>query len=497
MGKIGAQTIKGTIYSYLGVIVGFFSVTLLRSHGLSTEQNGVLELVTSYAMILVQLGSLGIFTASSRCFPYFRDAEKNHHGFLFLLSSIPIAGTLFFCALYFIIQFISPENNYTSFLNEYAVPILVLTIANLIFNIFDTYNRNAFFDAVTGATLREFVLKVTTAIAMGLMLFFAMPFALFLAVWLFANTIPSIIIFYKLKKEKTLNFAPNLDFLDKEKIQMLSSVSLFAVITGFTTMIIQYIDKIMIDGMINTSLTGIYGITAIFGTVVIMPSRVMYRIGSIVVAEKWKSNDLKGIASIYKKSCINQLLIGLLIFIGIWANIDNVFEMLPKNEGYEAGKYVIFFISLGGLIEMSTGLNGVILATSRYYKYDAYFFLALILLTIGANIIFIPIYGITGAAIASALTTFLFNLFRYLFIWQKFKIQPLSWNNLFIILIGSAILFLIGFLPALNWFIVDIIVRSALISILYIGIVYWFKLSPEMNGIIHSSLNKTRSFLKK
>lgn len=497
MGKIGSQTIKGTIYSYLGVIVGFFSVTLLRSHGLSTEQNGVLELITSYAMILVQLGSLGIFTASSRCFPYFRNSDKNHHGFLFLLSSIPIVGTLFFCILYLIIQSISPENNYTSFFNEYAIPILILTVANLIFNIFDTYNRNAFFDAVTGATLKEFVLKVTTAIAMGLMLFFSMPFSLFLTIWLIANTIPSIIIFYKLKKEKKLNFSPSLDFLDKEKIQMLSSVSLFAVITGFTTMIIQYIDKIMIDGMINTSLTGIYGITAIFGTVVIMPSRVMYRIGSIIVAEKWKSNDLAGIASVYKKSCINQLLIGLLIFIGIWANIDNVFEMLPKNEGYEAGKYVIFFISLGGLIEMSTGLNGVILATSKYYKYDTYFFLALILLTIGANILFIPIYGITGAAIASALTTFLFNLFRYLFIWKKFKIQPLSWNNLFILFIGVAILFVIGLMPSLKWFIFDIIVRSGLISIIYIGLVYWFKLSPEMNNVIHSSLNKIQDFLNR
>ncbi len=492
MGKIGTQTIKGTIYSYLGVIVGFFSVTLLRSHGLTTEQNGILELIISYTMILVQLGSLGIFSASSRCFPYFRDAEHNHHGFLFLLSAIPIVGTLFFSILYFLIQFIIPENNYTSFLNEWAGPILILTVANLIFNIFDTYNRNAFFDAVTGATLKEFLLKVSTAIAMGVMLFFSLPFHLFLSIWLFANVIPSILIFYKLQRNNHLNFKPSLKFLDKEKVHMLTNVSLFAVISGFTTMVIQYIDKIMIDGMINTSLTGIYGITAIFGTVVIMPSRVMYRIGSIVVSEKWKSNDLAGIASVYKKSCINQLLIGLLIFIGIWANIDNVFKMLPQNEGYEAGKYVIFFISLGGLIEMSTGLNGVLLATSKYYRYDTYFFIALIVLTILANIIFIPIYGITGAAIASALTTFLFNLFRYLFIWRKFKIQPFGWKNLYILIIGIVILLIIGLLPAFEWFIMDIIVRSGIITIVYVSLVYWLNLSSEMNNIIDNILKKIK-----
>src|SRR5690606_6002390 len=158
-----------------------------------------------------------------------------------------------FSLLYFIIQFIIPVNNYTTFLNDWAGPILILTAANLIFNAFDTYNRNALFDAVTGATLKEFVLKISTAIVMGLMLFFALPFPLFLSIWLFANVIPSIIIFYKLKQNNHLNFNPDLKFLDKEKVHMLTNVSLFAVISGFTTMIIQYIDKIMIDGMINTS----------------------------------------------------------------------------------------------------------------------------------------------------------------------------------------------------------------------------------------------------
>src|SRR5690606_4630905 len=299
--------------------------------------------------------------------------------------------------------------------------------------------------------------KTTVAIAMGLMLFLALPFQTFLVIWILANAIPTILIFLKLRRKNEINLRPDLKFLNPPLVKMLTSVSLFSVISGFTTVVIQYIDKIMIDGMINTALTGIYGITAFFGIIVIMPSRIMYRIGGIIVSEKWKLNDLAGIASIYKKSCINQLLIGLLIFIGIWANIHNVFKLLP--EEYEAGKYVIFFISLGGLIEMSTGLNGVILATSKYYKFDTYFFLALIGLTIGANFYFIPAYGITGAAVASALTTFFFNLFRYLFIWKKFNIQPFGLNNFYILCVGTIILFLISYLPTIKWFPVDIIVR--------------------------------------
>jgi O-antigen/teichoic acid export membrane protein len=494
MSKIASQTIKGSIYSYLGIIIGFLSVTILRSHVLTIEQVGVLEVITSYTMILAQLGSLGFLNAGIRCFPFFRDPEKNHNGFMFLLLAVPIVGTLFFISLYFLLQYILPENNYFDFLQEYSIIILAFTIITLLFNIFDTYNRTALYNAVTGSMLKEFLQKLTVAMAMGLMLFVTLPFQWFLVVWLAANAIPTIIIILKLKQENAFNFKPNFKFLDAEKRKMLTSVSLFAVISGFTTMVIQYIDRIMIDGMINTSLTGIYGTAALFGVIVIMPSRIMYRIGGIIVAEKWKENDLAGINSVYKKSCINQLLIGLLIFIGIWANIDNVFKLLP--EGYEAGKYVILFISLGGLIEMSTGLNGVILATSKYYKYDTYFFLALIGLTIGANFYFIPAYGITGAAVASALTTFFFNLFRYLFIWRKFNIQPFGLNNFYILCVGTIILFLISYLPTIKWFPVDIIVRSGIITIAYVGILYVLKLSAEMNKVIDNLIDKAKLLIK-
>src|SRR5690606_1491823 len=106
---------------------------------------------------------------------------------MFLLFSVPVAGTLFFTLLYFLLTVILPPNNYFDFLQEYAWPILILTITSLFFSAFDTYNRTALYDAVTGSWLREFVQKLTVAIAMGLMLFFALPFHIFLAIWLFAN----------------------------------------------------------------------------------------------------------------------------------------------------------------------------------------------------------------------------------------------------------------------------------------------------------------------
>lgn len=488
MNTIGKQTIKGSIYSYLGVIIGFFSVTLLRSHGLSTEENGDLEVILSFSIILAQLGSLGFFTASTRCFPYFRDDKRNHHGFLFLTLTVPMAGSALVCLLFLLLKpFIFQFTNYQDFFQDYWEIILLLTTGTLLFSSLDNYNRVALLDAASGSILKEFMQKLTVACALAIIFIYPLPFSQFIWIWLAANLIPTALIFLKVRRQGPLDLRPDFKFLTPDIVKMLSSVSLFAVITGLSTMIIQYIDRIMINDMISTSLTGIYGITAFFGTVVAMPSRIMYRIGGVIVAEKWKSNDLAGIASIYRKSCSTQLLIGLLFFVGIWANIHNILRMIPPE--YAAGKYVIFFVSLGGLIDMATGMNGMILATSRYYKYDTFFFLGLIFLTIGANFLFIPRWGITGAAAASALTTFLFNLYRYLFIWRKFGMQPFDLRNVYILAAGLSIMFLAHYLPVMP-LIPDIILRSGSIAAAYVGLIYIFGIVPEMNETIDGMIDK-------
>lgn len=481
---IGKQTIRGSIFSYLGVIIGFVSVIYLRSHGLSTEQNGELEVILSISIILTQFGSLGFFTASTRCFPYFRNPEKNHHGFLFLLLTVPLAGTLLIGLLYYVLRpVIGDWGNYASFLEQYAPAILVLTAGTLLFNAFDNYNRVAQLDAATGTIYKEFLQKLTVALALAAVFIFPMPFEDFIWIWLFANIVPTVFMFLSTRRRGVLSLKPDLAFLDKPMVSMLASVSGFAVISGLSTMIIQYIDRIMINGMINASETGIYGITAFFGTVVAMPARIMYRIGGVIIAEKWKTNDLSGIASIYRKSCSTQLLMGLLLFIGIWANINNILQLVPPE--YAAGKYVIFFVSLSGLIDMATGMNGMILATSKYYRWDTYFFLALIGVTVLANYLFIPLWGISGAAAAATLTTLLFNLYRYGFIWKKFALQPFGWNNLLILITGVLTLLLSELIPQLP-LIADIIIRSFLITLLYVGAIYFFRLSPEMNETIDS-----------
>ncbi len=143
------------------------------------------------------------------------------------------------------------------------------------------------------------------------------------------------------------------------------SVAIFSILAGIGGNIVFSFDKIIVNQMLGLSATGVYTIAFFFGTLVVIPSRPLLKISGTLIADAWKRNDVSYITDIYKRSCINQFIIAAFLFGGIWVNIDNILIILGPE--YASGKWVIFFIGLGYLIDMATGVNGLIIGYSKYY----------------------------------------------------------------------------------------------------------------------------------
>ena len=141
---------------------------------------------------------------------------------------------------------------------------------------------------------------------------------------------------------------------------------------------------------------------------------------------------------------------------------------------------------------MATGVNQEIVGTSKYYKIDLLFYLFLVVIAVISNYIFIPIYGITGAAIASAISIFLFNSIRYLFLFKVFEIQPFSFNTLKILIIFMLTLLISHLMTPFNNFIVDLILRSLLVLILFGGLVLLLKISEDVQIVINSTIARIK-----
>ncbi len=101
-----------------------------------------------------------------------------------------------------------------------------------------------------------------------------------------------------------------------------------------------------------------------------IPKRSLSQVLIPLVVQANKDHDIKTLNVLYKKSSINQFLIGTMIFLIIWLNIDSLFSLIPNGDIYRQGKWVVFLISLAKLFDMLTGINAEIVGTSRYYKMD-------------------------------------------------------------------------------------------------------------------------------
>lgn len=488
MGIIQQQTLKGTFYSYLGVLIGFLSIYLIQPNVLSTEQVGLIGVLTPYSIFFAQLCILG-FNATARIFPYFRDDKNQHNGYLGLACLIGLVGFTLFCiAAYFLKDLIVQEKHSGNvLLSTYYWQLIPLTFFTLFFNIFELYSR-MLYDTVAGKILREFTKRILVLIALLLLFFPFVDFEVFMWIWLLCSIVPTVMIALRLHKRNQLSFRLNFKFIDKPLKRQLIHLCGFGILTGTSPFIIENVDKYMIIEEYGLSTTGVYTLAFAFATILSMPSRSLHPIAYTVIAEAWRNRNMQEIESVYRKSCITQLVTTLFLFLLIWANIDNIYAILPPE--YAEGQYVIFFVGLAYLIDASTGVNGVILATSKFYKFESFFNLALIGVTIAANLIFIPLYGITGAAIASALTMLIFNLARYLFILFLFKMQPFSYKTPIAIIAGVITYLLTNLLPTFSNFILDGLLRASMVTVLFGGAVYFLRLSEDINGLLNKIIEK-------
>jgi len=401
---------------------------------------------------------------------------------MIMLKVLVVGLVISILAFWFLFPLLSKSEQGNSLFADLGLLVIPLIVFTLFFNSLDTYSR-VLYKSVRGTFLKEVLQRIFIIIAIGLYLWFHFSFDLFVFLYVLALSLPTLILFYLLYKENELGFKITSNFISPHLKKEMWSVSLFGIITVFSSTIVANIDKIMIQQYLDLTQTGLYSIAFFFGVIITMPSRALSKISSTVVAESWKNNDTVTIYQIYYKSCINQLLFSLILFLVIWVNIDALLMFLPSK--YNHIQWVVFWIGLGSFIDMATGINNTIIGTSPYYKVQSLFMVIFVLIIVVTNALFIPLYGITGAAFASALSLFLFNLIRWLFLLFKYQMQPFDYKFLLAIAIGLLAYFIVCLIPQIKPFYVDIIVRSMVLVSIYGVLVYIFNISSDVNQLVN------------
>ena len=483
MGIVQKQGIRIALISYLGILVGALNTMFIFPRVLGAEKHGLVILLLSIATVFTQFVHLGVPNVIIRFYPYFAEKKKFIHRIAFQL---PIMALMLFGLFIFLLG----DTVFHSFslksalLTSHSDYVLPLVVSLVLFEVLVGISRSEL-KTVFPSFLREFVLRVSTLVLLGLHFVDYIDFTEFMFFWLgiYALNVALMSLYLMVKGLAKFNFGwPLID--DRLLGRRMVNYGLVTLLTTSATILVNRIDILMLGYYLNLENVAFYTVALFMATLIQIPARSIMQIGKPLLAKAWERDDRDEIRQLYHKTALNQMIVGSLVFIGIWLNIDDVLLLVP--EKYQGVQYVYFFIGLAKLFDVSCGINGGILVTSEKYRYDLLINLLLIGLTLLTNMIFIPIYGIEGAALATAISVIIYNLVKWYLLKKWFGFQPFTFKFVVALLIIGFCCVLIPLIPfPIEYILLKILLKSILIGLIYGGLVIGFNVSPNITNVFH------------
>ena len=477
MGIVRNQSIKNSISFYIGMAIGAINTVIIYPNVFNDhpEHFGLIQILIAYAILVSTFTTFGIPKTFVRFFPVIK--EKGQLYFLSLI--IPLLGFILSLLVYFLFkQQIFELLNASPLLKDNFFYIILLVFFIGFYDVLTAVSRS-FLSAAAPIFINEVFLKVYSMLALLLHWFGYVDFSIFLKIYLFGYFLKFAILFLIQWKNDRFSLAFSLNDL---KLKEISSFGLFVFVGGASVMLVTRLDMMMIGSMLDLEQVAFYTVAFFIGNAIKVPGKSIAAISSPLVAKALEKQDYKETQILYTKSSINQLIIAGVLFLCIWLNIDDIFSLLPAK--FQGGKWVVFYISIAQLFNMITGINGTIIVNSKYYRYDLYTNVILVLTTVITNYFLILKYGIDGAAMATAISISLFNLIRLILIKVKMNMHPFSLQTIKTILLLFVMFFALDFLPNSSYAFVDIIWKSIVVFILFISAVMYFQLSEDINEVI-------------
>jgi O-antigen/teichoic acid export membrane protein len=498
MGIIIRQSIKNSVVTYVGVVIGTINVLFLYNKFLSTEQLGLYTALTSFPLVFAGFAHLGTPHVGVRFFNLFADSERQHNGFFGYLLIAPFLGFLTFLLVYIGLKpsFEAAYTQNSPLLINYYWTFPVITFFLIYQTILEAYSK-VHLRIVVPAIIREIFLKLTNS-ALALLFGFQyinfnqLVLGIILAYFL---GVCFLLIYIKILGRFYLKL--DFSFIKKPVFKEMYQYGLWTMLGGATATALPHLEKMILpanQGGLAT--TAIFNIALSIGLVIAIPRNAIASISDPLLAESWRNNDIEHVGEIYQKSALNLLIVGLFLFLGIWCNIDAIFQIIPNSTTYQQGKFVVLMVGLYSLFDMATGLNSEILKNSPFYKYDLGFYMVRFVLLLIANLILIPIYSYNGAALAMLISVIVYNLVKFIFIKQKTNLQPFNIQTVKAIFLGiftyGVTLLLPVFEGSFIHIIFNIIINSLTILIIFGGGVLLLNISEDLNNVFKTLIKKVQ-----
>ncbi|PJJ59727.1 oligosaccharide flippase family protein [Hymenobacter chitinivorans] len=491
MGIVQRQGLRNTVISYFGLALGFVNTAFVLPRLLAPAQLGLTTLLVSIATVYAQFAAFGFASVGIRFFPYFRNREAGHHGFLPFLLGVPLLGFVVITAVYLlgkplILAQYDPDD--VALLQPFYAWAALLALFTLLYSLQDAYLKGLYHTAFS-SFLQDIILRVLIA---GLALLYGkglLTFPEFVLCYIGLYGAIALLLTGYLAFIGELHLRPTTAALRVRPVGEIVRFGAFALLSSLSGSILGFIDSWMVGAQISLAAAGVYGIAYNISTALTIPARSLNKIAFPLLAQYWKDQDLPRMADFYRDTTRLNTILGCYLALGIGLNLDFIYSLI-KNPVYATGTTAVLLLLAGRLYDGITGVNGLIVVTSPRYRFDLIFNLSLAGITVVLNRLLIPRLGITGSALATLFAIVAINTARTWFVWYSYRLQPFTWRIPVVLAVAAGSGLLVWLVPALPSPLLTMLLRGSLLTGLYGGTLLGLGLVPEAQPLLKKLLRR-------
>ena len=418
---------RGTGIIFVGTIIsmlfGFFNRAIIARY-FTTSEYGVFNLALTVLNVALVIATLGFQNSLPREVAFYREKEPSR---LKALISTALVIVVVNSVIWTAILILGAENIARVFDEErlvYALKIMALALpfSALIGTIisisrgFGRVRERVYFQDIVYPT------AFLVFIVLGVLLNSSFTYVFF--AYVLAQALTLLTLVFDVLKVRLFGFRISLDLkLGKELIDF----SLPLLLTGVLGFVMMWADTLMLGYYKSSEVVGVYNAAAPIARLLpifLNSAAFLYApIASQLYAQR-KLRELKRVYQILTKWIfLLTLPVFSMIFLFPEATINFFF-----GAKYLGASRALQILALGFMFHTFLGLNGLSLIVIGKPRLNLIGNSLAALLNIVLNALLIPVYGLEGAAIATAVSYFVANVFRSYWLYQKTRIHPFSWN---------------------------------------------------------------------
>jgi O-antigen/teichoic acid export membrane protein len=498
MSTIRKQSIISSGVIYIGFAVGLLNTYFFTRQGLFTEaEYGLTSVFIAITSMMMAFASMAMPAYLAKFYPYYYDHLPPRKNDMFTWALIigtigfilvMIAGTVL---KHVIIRKFS-ENS--PLLVHYYHWIFALGFGFTIYSIMEIYAWNIGKSILTNF-LKEVQWRLFITVLIVLFITGVIKdFDHFIKLYSFTYPGIAVILFLYLVLTKKVHFTLTVSKVSRRLFKKIVSLCLFTYSALIIFTLSQVFDSLVIASVLKDGLdkAGIFGLAQVMTSVIQAPQRGVIAASVGHLARAWKEKNMALLQKVYQRSSLNMLIFASGIFVLIALNYREAIITFELKEKFLLGFNAFIFLGLTRIIDQGTGVNSQIIATSTYWKFELISGVVLLILILPLTYILTKQYDIIGPAIASLISTTIYNGIRIIFLWKKFRLFPFTPQSGYTVILAAAGFALCYFLFSGVHGLPGLVLRSLVFMILYGAGVLYFRLSPDVRPVLKTISKRLR-----